>query len=125
MILKPGFPPDLLEIVAAIGACCCMSPPAGKFQSRVSILIAQMKQHRQGVLSSLIEMDKWPQTEHILFKLIFGHECIYSDPASSYNMQSGSYKPLLRQRDVNKGEEMKLHGKGYQCGKVLTDSPSS
>lgn len=124
MILKPGFPPDLLE-VAAIGACCCMSPPAGKFQSRVSILIAQMKQHRQRFLSSLIETDRWPQTEHILFKPIFGHECIYSDQAGLYDMQSRSYKPLLKQLDVNKGEEMKLHGKRYQCGKVLTDSPSS
>lgn len=76
-------------------------------------------------LSSLIEMDRWPQTEHMLFKLIFGHECIYSDQAGLYNMQSRSYKPLLRQLDVNKGEEMKLHGKGYQYGKVLTDSPSS
>lgn len=119
MIPKPGFPPDLLKIVAAIGACCCMSPPAGKFQSRVSILIAQMKQRRQGLLSSLIEMDRCPQTEHMLFKLIFGHECIYSDQAGLYNTQSGSCKSLLRQPVVNKGEEMKSHGK------VLTDSPSS
>lgn len=125
MILKPGFPPDLSEIVAAIGACCCMSPPAGKFQSRVSILVVQMKQHRQGLLSSLIEMDRWPQTEHMLFKLIFGHGCIYSDQAGLYNMQSRSCKPLLRQLVLNKAEEMKLHGKGYQCGKVLTDFPSS
>lgn len=47
----------LQENVAAIGACCCMSPPAGKYQLRVSVLIVQMKRRRQGLLSSLIETD--------------------------------------------------------------------
>lgn len=115
----------LQENVAAIGACCCMSPPAGKHQLRVSVLIAQLNQRRQGLLSSLIETDRWPQTEHMLFKQIFGLECIYSDQACLYNMQSGSCKPLLRQRVLNKGEKMQLHRNGYRSGKMFTDSPGS
>lgn len=115
----------LQENVAAIGACCCMSPPAGKHQLRVSVLSAQLKQRRQGLLSSLIEMDRWLQRERMLFKQIFGLECIYSDQACLYNMQSGYPKPLFRQLALNKGKKMQLHGKGYQCTKMVTDSPGS